>query len=82
LDVAAAGILVDRRTRRLTAVNLLRAQLGVRAGQVETRPWTRRPAARVDLSRAATTTLPLRLALRGGQVDLGEAGKHGDLYWA
>ena len=74
-----AGILVDRRTRRLTAVNLLQAQLGVRAGQVETRPWTWRPAARVDLGRAAITTLPLRLALRRGQVDLGEADKQASL---
>jgi chromosome segregation ATPase len=34
---------------------------------------------RVDLGQAVTTTLPLRLALRRGPVDLGEAGKHGDL---
>ena len=33
----------------------------------------------VDLGRAATTTLPLRLVLRRGQSDLGEAGEHRDL---
>ena len=33
----------------------------------------------VDLGRAGTTTLPLRLGLRRGPVDLGEAGEHRDL---
>jgi hypothetical protein len=49
LDVAAAGILVDRRTRRLTAVNLFQAQLGVRAGQVENAPLDKAPCNPVGL---------------------------------